>query len=83
MEKLKEEENQVKDDCFDEISFTAVDEIRFYIKKRMKNSSMTKNKFEMVKYGEKKLSYEILESMTLKIFLKWRSLTLINFQDLN
>ena len=33
MEKLKEEENQVKDDCFDEISFTAVEEIRFLYKK--------------------------------------------------
>jgi hypothetical protein len=33
MEKLKEEENQVKDDCFDEISAIAVDEIRFLYKK--------------------------------------------------
>ena len=33
MEKLKEEENQVKDDCFDEISATAVDEIGFLYKK--------------------------------------------------
>ena len=33
MEKLKEEENQVKDDCFDEIFLTAVEEIRFLYKK--------------------------------------------------
>ena len=33
MEKLKEEENQVNDDCFVEISFTAVEEIRFLYKK--------------------------------------------------
>jgi hypothetical protein len=33
MEKLKEEENQVKDDCFDEISLIAVDEIAFLYKK--------------------------------------------------
>ena len=33
MEKLKEEENQVKDDCFDKISLIAVDEIAFLYKK--------------------------------------------------
>jgi hypothetical protein len=33
MEKLKEEENQVKDECFDEIYLIAVDEIAFLYKK--------------------------------------------------
>ena len=33
MEKLKEEENQVKEECFDEISAIAVTEITFLYKK--------------------------------------------------
>ena len=33
MEKLKEEENRVKEDCFDEVSATTVDEIAFLYKK--------------------------------------------------
>ena len=36
MKKLKEEENQVKDEFFDEISLIAVDEIAFLYKKEDK-----------------------------------------------